>query len=81
MNMPGFCAEVSLYSSNSPFYNTSGIEMAHDAVSPAIQCGTVTLGCGGDVACMILDTFCGELGGGMASEPGGGASCHIPFCE
>jgi hypothetical protein len=49
--------------------------------APSLQCRYIKLSCYCAAGCIQLDQFCSQVGGGMASEPGGGAACYIRICE
>jgi hypothetical protein len=84
IRMPQFSADASLYSTKLSGRNSADYFIEDTHVHPALQpvgCRYLKLRCTDDDECAALDTYCLEVGGGMASEPGGGGACYIWFCR
>ena len=76
MNLPGFTAEASLYSTSKCFITVRKADAMIDSPKVLPQlCGAIP--CSTDRDCLILDTLCEKFGGGMMSTEWGGAACVL----
>jgi hypothetical protein len=74
MNMPGFTAEMSLYTNRDNIRHRQG-KTHSDLVQLVIpQMRSITC----SRSSFLCEWACDGLGGGMASNPDGSVTCHFP---